>query len=226
MSPGDPSERLRILCVSAEQDTYELMKYQLGIGEYEVSWADTTESALEVMTRDAFDLVVLDNWYIGDGHGIELCRRIRQVDATTPILFYSANVVPADIRKALEAGAQAYLPLPDLDWRFPGQVKDLVRTAAAKSVTARFEEIRAIREQLESQLDLIKADLARAGEILREAQLQVIHTRAQLAFMKAGGTRANFKRLWQGAWNEATGRMSKTSPSPGPESRPSAARAR
>jgi DNA-binding response OmpR family regulator len=128
------NECLRILCVFSEEDTYQLIKHQLGIRDYDVSWAGTTRAALQALADNAFDLIVLDNWYIGDGHGIELCRRIRCLDPRTPILFYSANVVSADIQTALEAGAQAYLAMPDTDGRFPDEVKALVRTAAAKRV--------------------------------------------------------------------------------------------
>jgi DNA-binding response OmpR family regulator len=157
------------------------------------------------MDGDAFDLIILDNWYVADGHGIDLCRRIRCLDPTTPILFYSANAVPGDIQRAFEAGAQAYLALPDTHRRLPEQVTALVQTAAANSITARSEEIRAIREQLGSDLGDLQRVLIQAGELLRDAQLSVIRTRAFLAFLKAGGTRANFDRLWPAAWREAAG---------------------
>ncbi|HEV2826642.1 MAG TPA: response regulator [Pyrinomonadaceae bacterium] len=46
-----------------------------------------------------------------DGTGTDLCKRIRQRDDSTPILFYSAKAYDQD-DEALLAGAQKYLVKP------------------------------------------------------------------------------------------------------------------
>ncbi|HKQ89146.1 MAG TPA: response regulator [Blastocatellia bacterium] len=43
------------------------------------------------------------------GSGLELCRRIREFDPHTLILFYSACAYPHDLQAAFSAGAQKYL---------------------------------------------------------------------------------------------------------------------
>ena len=58
-----------------------------------------------------FDALLLDNW-MPQVTGIELCRRIRCVDTTTPIFFCSGAVTEADKRAAFCAGAQGYLAKP------------------------------------------------------------------------------------------------------------------
>ncbi len=55
-----------------------------------------------------------------------LCRHIRQMDKTTPILFFSAMARPADQNVAIAAGASEYLVKPDDLDRLPGMVKSLL----------------------------------------------------------------------------------------------------
>jgi DNA-binding response OmpR family regulator len=58
-----------------------------------------------------FDLYMLDNW-LPDGSGIELCRRIRTLDPTTPIIFTSAVGIKTSVDEAMTAGANRYLLKP------------------------------------------------------------------------------------------------------------------
>jgi DNA-binding response OmpR family regulator len=50
-----------------------------------------------------------------DLDGFALCRRIRDFDPETPILFFSGAAYEADKKRAIEAGANAYVIKPDLD---------------------------------------------------------------------------------------------------------------
>jgi DNA-binding response OmpR family regulator len=51
-----------------------------------------------------------------------LCRRIREFDQATPILFFSGVAYEADKKRGLEAGANAYVMKPDFD-RLLGTIK-------------------------------------------------------------------------------------------------------
>ncbi len=44
--------------------------------------------------------------------GVELCKKIRQYDAHTPIIFYSAAAFQSDQEEAFDAGAHAYITKP------------------------------------------------------------------------------------------------------------------
>jgi DNA-binding response OmpR family regulator len=57
---------------------------------------------------------MLDGW-LPNVDGFEVCRRIRQFDATTPILFYSGAAYESDKQKGVAAGANAYVTKPDFD---------------------------------------------------------------------------------------------------------------
>lgn len=63
------------------------------------------------MEAHHFSLFIFDS-VLPDGSGVELCRRVRQFNQRTPIIFYSGLAYEADIIKALRDGAQAYLVKP------------------------------------------------------------------------------------------------------------------
>ena len=83
----------------------------LGLINCEVVSAPTFDKARQRIRNERFDLYLLDNWLPG-GTGIDLCREIRERDATTPIIFYSGAAYESDQQEAREAGAQAYLIKP------------------------------------------------------------------------------------------------------------------
>jgi len=58
-----------------------------------------------------FDLYVIDNWMSGDS-GIDLCKKLREFDSWTPILFHSGAPFERDKQQAFAAGAQGYLVKP------------------------------------------------------------------------------------------------------------------
>jgi two-component system response regulator QseB len=110
-------QRSRILCVEDDKDSSEMIKkfLQLSNGEYLVTTAEDGATALDLISKEPFDLYILDNW-LPEMDGMEICRRIRESGSTKPIIFFSAMVRAADRESALEAGANEYLLKPnDLD---------------------------------------------------------------------------------------------------------------
>ena len=102
----------RILCTDDNSDTRELVFLMLQSSGHDVICVGSGAEALDLLKREKFDLIVLDNW-MPEITGTDLTRRIREFDKTTPILFYSAAAYEADKQAALDAGAQRYLTKPD-----------------------------------------------------------------------------------------------------------------
>jgi DNA-binding response OmpR family regulator len=73
----------------------------------------TATQALSSIRAERFDLYLLDS-NLPDLDGFELCRRMRDLDPDTPILFFSGAAYDDDRRKGIEAGANAYVIKPDL----------------------------------------------------------------------------------------------------------------
>jgi CheY-like chemotaxis protein len=79
----------------------------------------TADQALSRIQSERFDLYLTDA-RLPKIDGFELCRRIRNFDLSTPIIFFSGSAYAADKRKGIEAGANGYVIKPDIE--------DLLRT--------------------------------------------------------------------------------------------------
>ena len=104
-----------ILYIEDHADTRELVTFVLTGLSYRVTTSSNIEDALIMARTNHFDLFILDSW-LPDGSGIDLCRRLREFNQHTPIMFLSAAAYEGDKRAAINSGAQAYLIKPaDLD---------------------------------------------------------------------------------------------------------------
>jgi len=101
----------RILCTEDDADTCELITLILRADGYEVITTQSSANALELAHSQAFDLYLVDTRLPGMS-GAELTEKLREFDATTPVLFYSGAAYESDKATAREAGAQGYLVKP------------------------------------------------------------------------------------------------------------------
>ena len=101
----------QILYTEDDADTRELVSYVLTTSNCKVTLADSDAKALLLAETNKFDLYVIDNW-LHQGPGIELCKKLRELDPGTPILFYSGAAFDRDKQEAFASGAQAYLTKP------------------------------------------------------------------------------------------------------------------
>ena len=118
------AEKKKILCVEDDQDTCELLVFLLS--DYHLVFTESVERTLEVFRNENFDLCLLDNW-LSDGKGTDLCRQIRAVNPSIPVVFASGAAEKEQIEKALEAGAQAYLVKPYSLEELQKVVKELIK---------------------------------------------------------------------------------------------------
>src|ERR1044072_3913718 len=101
----------RVLYIEDHEDTRELVTLVLEQKSIAVVTGSTIKSGVALAGSQQFDLYLLDSW-LPDGFGLELCKKIREFDKPTPILFYSAAAYEADRDLAIKSGAQAYLVKP------------------------------------------------------------------------------------------------------------------
>ena len=117
----------RVLCVDDDEDAREMLSELLKFSLIETRAVGTAAQALSLIQTEHFDLYLLDAW-LPDLDGVELCRRLRVLDAHTPVLFYSGAAYEEDKNRAFEAGANAYVNKPDI-YQLLGSVTELVPTA-------------------------------------------------------------------------------------------------
>jgi DNA-binding response OmpR family regulator len=108
------SVKPRVLCVDDDEDSCEMLSMALKFRRIDTKAVGTAAQALSLIQTEQFDLYLLDAW-LPDLDGFELCRRMRDFDPLTPILFFSGAAYEADKKRAIEAGANAYVTKPDVD---------------------------------------------------------------------------------------------------------------
>lgn len=102
--------KLKILCIEDDEDTCDLLTFVFKIAGYEIKSCSQAD-CLKLIHEEKFSAIVLDNYFDGLS-GVEICREIRSFDRITPVIFLSGEVRPAEIDKAMAAGANAYLTKP------------------------------------------------------------------------------------------------------------------
>ena len=117
----------RVLYIEDHEDTRELVTLVLEQRNYQVVTGSTIESGVALASAQQFDLYLLDSW-LPDGSGLDLCRRIREFDKATPIVFYSAAAYEIDRDQALRSGAQAYLIKPSQPSELCNMVTSLIES--------------------------------------------------------------------------------------------------
>jgi two-component system, OmpR family, alkaline phosphatase synthesis response regulator PhoP len=115
-----------ILLVEDDPAITNLLSLHLGAPAYQVTACDKIATALERLKARPYDLVILDI-LLPDGNGVDLCRRIREVNNQTPILMLSALADEVDKVRALELGADDYLTKPFGVAELTARVKALLR---------------------------------------------------------------------------------------------------
>lgn len=106
--------KCRILCVDDHRDTSEMLALLLSDEDYEVQTAATMDEACKLAESQEFDLYVLDK-RLPDGTGVELCETLNRVTPGVPCIFYTGDAYEIQRREAMEAGARAYIPKPDIE---------------------------------------------------------------------------------------------------------------
>ena len=107
-------QKRRILCVDDDEDTCNMLESLLRQENYETKVARSVSEGLELARNESFNLYILDAWFPREA-GLGLCRKIREFDPHTPIIFYSGAAFDSDREEALYAGAQAFVAKPYID---------------------------------------------------------------------------------------------------------------
>ncbi|MBL9020900.1 MAG: response regulator transcription factor [Myxococcales bacterium] len=74
-----------------------------------VATAATAKDALRALERRSFDLLVLD-WNLPDQEGVEVVEKLRASGRMVPVLMLTARTEQDDLVRALDAGADDFLP--------------------------------------------------------------------------------------------------------------------
>lgn len=124
------SDLPQILSVEDNPDTRLLLEHTLQ-DEYDVTVVSSVEEALEHVTTDSFDLLLLDiNLSEKDG-GVELLRTIRNRENIDdiPAVAVTAFAMPGDRDDFLQAGFDEYVGKPFTRNQLVGTIEDALPAA-------------------------------------------------------------------------------------------------
>ncbi len=101
----------KIVVVEDEEHLAKGLQFNLEREGYRVTLVDNGQSALDLLGKEEFDLMILDIM-LPKVSGLEVARRIRKTNMRFPILMLSAKSTDEDRELGLQAGADDYLTKP------------------------------------------------------------------------------------------------------------------
>jgi two-component system response regulator MprA len=123
---------MRILVVDDDRAVRESLRRSLQFNGYQVELAGDGQQALDSVTQQRPDAMVLDVM-MPRLDGLEVCRRLRGTGDDLPILVLTARDAVSDRVAGLDAGADDYLPKPFALEELLARLRALLRRAAAES---------------------------------------------------------------------------------------------
>lgn len=100
----------KILIVDDDKDLAFITSDVLTNYKYEVTMVDSVDATYEILTKEHFDLILLDI-NLPDGTGFEVCKELRQM-SKVPVIFVSARTDEDDKIHGLDMGGDDYLEKP------------------------------------------------------------------------------------------------------------------
>jgi two-component system, OmpR family, response regulator MprA len=136
------AEPAHILVVDDEPAVQHALSRALTLERYDVSLSGDGGDALERLSGNSYDAVILDvSMPVLDG--LEVCRRVRESGDRTPVLMLTAREQVDDRVAGLDAGADDYLVKPFALRELMARVRALLRRADEidQEETLRFEDL-------------------------------------------------------------------------------------
>ena len=145
------ASRGTILVIDDEDAVQRLVRFPLEREGYRVLGATSGEDGLRLVEAERPDLVLLDLMLPGMD-GIEVCRRLRVLSATLPIIMLTARDDEVDKVVGLEIGADDYVTKPVEPRELLARIKARLRPRARDRVAPpRMVERCGVRVDLEAR---------------------------------------------------------------------------
>jgi two-component system, OmpR family, response regulator len=133
-----------VLMVDDDSAMREVVCEYLGQNELRVTAVATGKEMLEVLDREAIDVVLLDVRLQGED-GLSLARKLRE-KSKIPILMVTGRIEEADRVMGLELGADDYITKPFSLRELLARIRSVLRRSQTEAtVPARDESLRAYR---------------------------------------------------------------------------------
>jgi len=189
-SPADDKQgsasngKARLLIVDDVVENREILRRRFERHGYHATEASGGIEALDLIEREAFDLVLLD-MMMPDISGLEVLERIRArfSPGVLPVIMVTAKSQSEDVVEALNRGANDYITKPvDFSIALARVVTQLDRKRAEETIQQMNEELSRTNEALEGRVADRTKDLVQANQQLRsemeqreKSQAKIVH---------------------------------------------------
>ena len=120
-----------VLIVDDEFAIRDMLRMALEIAEFNCLEAEDIQSAYQVIVDERPDIVLLD-WMLPGGSGLELLRRLKRNDATKdlPVIMLTAKTTEDNVIQGLDVGADDYMTKPFAPRELIARIRALLRRSA------------------------------------------------------------------------------------------------
>ncbi len=185
-------KKVNVLVVEDEPDIQQLVSYNLLKAGYNVSCADSGEQALQILTVEEIDCVLLDLMLPGMS-GLELCsamkNEMKNRFASIPIIMLTARGEEEDVVTGLQCGADDYITKPFSPRVLVARLQAVVR----RSRSGREHE-RENKEKSRIEVNGLVIDRGRHRVTLHGHELQLTMTEFGILVLLAGKSGWVFSR--------------------------------
>lgn len=122
----------KVLVVDDEPSIREMLRLALEVSDFDCVEAQDIHEAYRIIADDAPDMVLLD-WMLPGGSGIELLRRLKKGEATQslPVIMLTAKTHEDNVIQGLELGADDYITKPFAPKELIARIRALLRRASS-----------------------------------------------------------------------------------------------
>jgi putative two-component system response regulator len=179
-----------ILVVDDKPQNIELLEAHLVPQGYEIVKAANGEEALEKLSSNQIDLILLDVIMPGMD-GFEVSRRVRQDEKNRllPIILVTALRETEDRVRGIEAGCDDFISKPFDKMELLARVRSMLKVKAYNDLMSNY------RKELESEVASRTEELKHAFERIKAASLDTIYRLSRASEYKDEGTGAHIKRM-------------------------------
>lgn len=129
-----------VLVVDDEFAIRDMLRMALEIVDYRCLEADNIQDAHALIVDKRPDIVLLD-WMLPGGSGLELLRRLKRDDGTRelPVIMLTAKTAEDNVIQGLDVGADDYITKPFAPRELIARIKALLRRAAGAEANERMQ---------------------------------------------------------------------------------------
>ena len=131
----------RVLCVEDDPGTQVVLGGIIKDAGWRPESAPSATAAREVLASSPDIQVVLLDWMLPDGSGLDLCRELKTTSgASLYVILVTVRGAPEDIESGLDAGADDYLVKPVSPVEVRARIRSGLRTVDAQRQLAHLHQ--------------------------------------------------------------------------------------